>query len=66
MRAHDDVPVAVKGESWVLTDGSEQPGDQSQWLTPGTRTCTRTWWSGSCYWRGRGLVGHTYDHGGRA
>jgi hypothetical protein len=35
MRAHADGPGAVKGESWVLTDGSEQPGDQPRWLTPG-------------------------------
>jgi hypothetical protein len=27
MRARADGPGAVKGECWVLTDGSEQPGD---------------------------------------
>jgi hypothetical protein len=56
----------VKGECWVLTDGSEQPGDQPRWLTPGTRTCVRMWWSGPCCWPGRGLVGHVSDGGGRA
>jgi hypothetical protein len=66
MRAHADGPRAVKGECWVLTDASEQPGDQPWWLTPGTRTCARTWWSGPCCRRGRGLVGHVSDRGGRA
>jgi hypothetical protein len=28
MRAHADGPGAVKGECWVLTNRSEQPGDQ--------------------------------------
>jgi hypothetical protein len=46
MRARADGPGAVKGECWVLTDGSEQLGDQPRWLTPGTCTCARTWWSG--------------------
>jgi hypothetical protein len=66
MRARADGSGAVKGECWVLTDRSEQPGDQPRWLTPGTRTCARTWWSGPCCRRGRGLAGHTSDHGGRA
>jgi hypothetical protein len=35
MRARADGLGAVKGECWVLTDGSEQPGDQPWWLTPG-------------------------------
>jgi hypothetical protein len=66
MRARADGPGAVKGECWVLTDKLEQPGDQPWWLTPGTCTCARTWWSGPCCRRGRGLAGHTSDHGGRA
>jgi hypothetical protein len=66
MRSRADGPGAVKGECWVLTDGSEQPGDQPRWLTPGTRTCARTWCSGPCCRRGRGLAGHTSDRGGRA
>jgi hypothetical protein len=39
MWARADGPRAVKGECWVLTDGSEQPGDQPRWLTPGTHLC---------------------------
>jgi hypothetical protein len=66
MWARVDGPGAVKGECWVLTDGSEQLGDQPRWLTPGTRTCVRTWWSGPCCRRGRGLAGHASDRGGRA
>jgi hypothetical protein len=66
MRARADGPGAVKGECWVLTDESEQSGDQPWWLTPGTRTCERMWWSGPCYRCGRGLAGHASDHGGRA
>jgi hypothetical protein len=66
MRACADGPRAVKGECWVLTDRSEQPCDQPRWLTPGTHTCARTWWSGPCCRHGRGLAGHTSDHGGRA
>jgi hypothetical protein len=66
MRARADGPEVVKGECWVLTDGSEQPGDQPWWLTLGTRTCARTWWSGPCCLRGRGLAGHASDRGGRA
>jgi hypothetical protein len=66
MRARADGSRAVKGECWVLTDESKQSGDQPWWLTPGTRTCARTWWSGPCYRRGRGLVGHESDRGGRA
>jgi hypothetical protein len=66
MRARADGPGAVKGECWVLTDISEQPGDHPWWLTSGTITCTRTWWSGPCCRRGRGLAGHASDRGGRA
>jgi hypothetical protein len=66
MRARADGPVEVKGECWGFTDGSEQPGDQPRWLIPGTRTCVRTWWSGPCCRRGRGLAGHAFDHGGCA
>jgi hypothetical protein len=66
MRAHADGPVAVKGECWVLTDGSEQPGDQMWWLTPRTHLCARTWWGGPCFRRGRGLAGQVSDRGGRA
>jgi hypothetical protein len=55
----------VKGECWVSTDGSEQPGDQPRWLTPGTHTCARTWWSGLCCRHGRGLAGHASDREGR-
>jgi hypothetical protein len=66
MRARADGPIAVKGECWVLTDGTEQPGDQPRWLTPGTRTYMRTWWSGPCCWHGRGLARHTSDRGERA
>jgi hypothetical protein len=66
MRGRADGSVAVKGECWVLTDGSEQPGDQPWWLTPRAYTCARTRWSGPCCCRGRGLAGHTSDHGGRA
>jgi hypothetical protein len=39
MRARADGPGAVKGECWVLTDGSEQSGDQPRWLTPRTHLC---------------------------
>jgi hypothetical protein len=56
MQARDDGPGAMKGECWVLTDGSEQPGDQPRWLTPGTHTCARMWWSGPCCLRGRRLA----------
>jgi hypothetical protein len=66
MRARADGPGAVKGECWVLTDGSEQPGDQPRLLTPRIRTCARTWSSGPCCRRGRGLARHTFDRGGRA
>jgi hypothetical protein len=66
MWARADGLVAVKGECWVLTDGSEQPGDQPWWLTLGTRICVRMWWSGPCCWLGRGLVGHASDGGRRA
>jgi hypothetical protein len=66
MQARVDGPGAVKCECWVLTDGSEQPGDQPWWLTPGTRTCAGTWWSGPCCRLGRGLAGHASDRGGRA
>jgi hypothetical protein len=61
-RAHADGPGAVKGECWVLTDEPEQPGDQPRWLTPRTRTRVRTWWNGSCCWRGRGLARHAPSH----
>jgi hypothetical protein len=66
MRARADGPGAVKGECWVLTDGSEQPGDQPRWLTPRTHTCARTWWTGPCCRCGRGLAGHASERGGRA
>jgi hypothetical protein len=66
MRARADGPGAVKGECWDFTDGSEQPGDQPRWLTPGTRTSARTWWSGLCCRRGRGLAGLASDRGGHA
>jgi hypothetical protein len=66
MRARADGPGAVKGECWVLTDGSEQPGDQPRWLTTGTRTCARTWWSGPYCRRDRGLAGNASNRGGRA
>ena len=59
-------PEAVKGECWVLTDGPEQLGDQPRWLTPGTHTRARTWWSGPCYRRSRGLAGHASNREGRA
>jgi hypothetical protein len=36
------------------------------WLTPGTHTCARTWWSGPCCRHGRGLAGHASDREGRA
>jgi hypothetical protein len=65
MRARADGPGAVKNECWVLADGPEQLGDQLWWLTPGTRTRTRTWWGGLCCWHSRGLVGHASGHGGR-
>jgi hypothetical protein len=35
MQARVDGPGAMKGECWVLTDESEQPGDQLWWLTLG-------------------------------
>jgi hypothetical protein len=41
MQARVDAPGAVKGECWVLTDGSEQSGDQPRWLTPRTHLCDR-------------------------
>jgi hypothetical protein len=41
-------------------------GDQPRWLTSGTRTCARMWWSGPCCRRGRGLEEHASDRGGRA
>jgi hypothetical protein len=66
MRARADGPGAVKGECWVLTDESEQPGDQPRWLTLGTRTCARTWWIGPCCQHGRGLAGHASDSGGHS
>jgi hypothetical protein len=66
MWARADGLGAVKGECWVLTDEQEQPGDQPWCLTPGTRTCTRMWWSGPCCSRGRGLAGHTSGRGGHA
>jgi hypothetical protein len=66
MRARADGLGAVKCECWVLTDGPEQPDDQPRWLTLGTHTRARTWWSGLCCWRGRGLAGHVSSHGGHA
>jgi hypothetical protein len=65
-RARSNGPGVVKGECWVLTDESEKLGDQLWWLTLGTRTCARTWWSGPCCRRGRGLAGDASDRGGRA
>jgi hypothetical protein len=50
---------------WVLTDGPEQSGDQSWWVTLETRTRARTWWSGLCCRHGRGLARHTSCRGGR-
>jgi hypothetical protein len=64
-RARADEPGAVKDECWVLTDGPEQSGYQPWWLTPGTHTRARTWWSGPCCQRNRGLSGHASGHGGR-
>jgi hypothetical protein len=52
MQARADGSGAVKGVCYVLTDGPEQSGDQPQWLTPGTHTRARTWWSGPCCRRG--------------
>jgi hypothetical protein len=66
MRARADGPGAVKGECWVLIDGPEQQGGQQWWLTPGTRTRARTWRTGPCCRRGRGLAGHASGRGGRA
>jgi hypothetical protein len=66
IQARADGPRAVKGECWVLIDGSEQPSDQPWWLTPRTHTCARTWWSGPCCWRGRGLAGNVSDRVGCA
>jgi hypothetical protein len=66
IRARADGPRAMKDECWVLTDGPEQPGGQSSWLTPETRTRARTWWSEPCCRRGRGLAGHVSGRGGRA
>jgi hypothetical protein len=66
MRARADGPRVVKGKCWVLTDESEQTGDQPWWMTPGTRTCARTWWSGPCCRRDRGLAGHASDRGRHA
>jgi hypothetical protein len=43
MWARADGPVAVKSECWALTGGPEQPGDQSRWLTHGTRNRAKTW-----------------------
>jgi hypothetical protein len=48
MRARADGPGAMKDKCWVLADGPEQPSDQPWWLTPGTCTRSRTWWSGPC------------------
>jgi hypothetical protein len=58
MWARADGPRAMNDECWVLTDEPDQPGDQSWWLTLGTRTCARTWKSGSCCRHNRGLAGH--------
>jgi hypothetical protein len=66
MRARADGPGAVKNECWVLADGPEQWGDYLWWLTPRTRIRARTWCSGPCCWRNRGLAGHTFNRGGRA
>ena len=65
MRARADGPGAVKGECWVLTNGSEQPGDQPRWLTPRTHLC-EDWWSGPCCRHGRELAGHASDREGHA
>jgi hypothetical protein len=66
IRARVDRPGTVKGDFWVLTDGPEQSGDQSWWVTLETRTHARTWWSGLCCRHGRGLARHTSGHGGCA
>jgi hypothetical protein len=58
MRARADGPVVVKDECWVLADGPEQSSDQSWWMTPGTRTRARMWWSGPCCRHNRGLARH--------
>jgi hypothetical protein len=65
-QARADEPRAVKGECWVLTDGSEQSSYQPRWLTPGTHTRARTWWSGPCCQCNRGLSRHASGHGGRS
>jgi hypothetical protein len=56
MRSHADKPGVMKDECWVLADGPEQHGDQSWWLTPGTRTRARTWRGGACCQRGETCV----------
>jgi hypothetical protein len=43
---------------WDLTKGLESMGDLSWWLTPRTHTRARTWRSGLCCRRGRGLARH--------
>jgi hypothetical protein len=58
LQARADGLGAVKDECWVLADGPEHPGDQMWWLTPGTRTHSRMWQSGSCFLCGQGLAGH--------
>jgi hypothetical protein len=63
MRARADGPGVMKGDCWVLTEGPQRLG---VWLTPGTRTRARPWWSGSCCRHGRGLGGHAPGRGGRA
>jgi hypothetical protein len=66
MRACANGSGAMKDESWVLTDGPEQPSDQPWWLTSRTRTRTSTWWNGPCCHHGRGLAGHTSGREGHA
>jgi hypothetical protein len=66
IQAHADGLGAVKGNCWVLTDGPEQSSDQPRWLTPGTHTRERTWWSGPCCRRGRALTEHACNRGGCA
>jgi hypothetical protein len=58
MRARADRSGAVKDECCYMVDGSEQRSDHSWWLIPMTCTHTRTWRSGPCCRRGRGLAGH--------
>jgi hypothetical protein len=42
----------IKDERWDMTEVPASPADQPWWLTPRTRTCMRTWRSGTCLGRG--------------